>query len=83
MPNPVTGSQPAEAEKPLVLHPGLFPVVISWRTPGWAYKVGLTKPTVDLPAAIRSSLMRLRIAAKTGAAAEVPPISVGAPVALC
>ena len=42
-------------------------------------KVGLTNPIVDLPAAILSSLIRLRIAAKVGAAAEVPPISVGAP----
>jgi hypothetical protein len=45
----------------------------------WHTKVGFTNPTVDFPAAIRSSLMRLRIAAKTGAAAEVPPIKVGRP----
>lgn len=67
-------------EKPLVLHPGLFPVVMSWKAPGLAYKVGLTKPTVLLPALRRSSLIRVKMAAKTGAAADVPPIRVGAPL---
>ena len=43
-------------------------------------KVGLTKPTVLFFAAIRSSLIRFRIAAKTGADAEVPPMRVGAPL---
>lgn len=78
----MTGSHPSEAENPSVLQPGLSPEVMSWRTPGLAYNVGLTKPTVDFPAAIRSSLMRLRIAAKTGAEADVPPISVGRPFSL-
>lgn len=41
--------------------------------------VGLTKPTVDFPAAIRSSLIKLRIEAKIGEDAEVPPMRVGAP----
>lgn len=31
VPRPVTGSQPAFAGNPLVLHPGLLPVVISLR----------------------------------------------------
>jgi hypothetical protein len=78
----VTGSHPSDAENPLVLQPGLSPEVMSWRTPGLAYNVGLTNPTVDFPAAIRSSLIRLRIAAKTGAAADVPPISVGRPISI-
>ena len=42
--------------------------------------MGLTKPMVDLPAAIRSSLMRLRIAAKVGVEADVPPMRVATPM---
>lgn len=34
---------------------------------GFAYRAWLTKPTVPLPAARRSSLMRLRMEAKIGA----------------
>ena len=42
-------------------------------------RVGFTNPTVDNPFASLSSLIRVRIAAKAGAEAEVPPINVGDP----
>jgi hypothetical protein len=34
-PRPATGSQPLLAGNPLVLQPGLLPVVISFNAPGW------------------------------------------------
>ena len=79
VPRPVRGSQPVVAKKPEVPQPELLPTVISWKLPGWAYSVGLTKPTVFLPALILSSLILVRIDAKTGVAAEVPPIKVSSP----
>lgn len=33
-PSPVTGSQPVPAEKPLVLHPGFVPLVMSFNAEG-------------------------------------------------
>ena len=43
-------------------------------------KVGFTNPTVVFPTASRSSLIRFKTEAKTGDAADVPPMSVGAPI---
>jgi hypothetical protein len=76
VPRPVTGSHPFAAENPVALQPGFVPFVISWRICGFAYKDGFTNPTVDLLTARRSSLMRLRIDAKTGADADVPPTGI-------
>lgn len=73
MPRPVTGSQPAAVEKPSELQPGFVPVVMSLRICGFAYSAGLTNPTGDLLTARRSSFMRFKIEAKTGADADVPP----------
>ena len=42
--------------------------------------VGLTKPTVDIPFEILTSLTRVRREAKVGLEADVPPIKVGAPM---
>lgn len=41
--------------------------------------VGLTKPTVDIPFKILTSLTRVSREAKVGLEADVPPIKVGAP----
>lgn len=72
VPNPVTGSQPVVAVNPGVPHPWLPPLVISFRVHGFAYSVGLMKPTLPLPIAKRASLIRVIIEPTTGAEAEVP-----------
>lgn len=65
-PSPVTGSHPSLASNPSVAHPGFRPCRMSLRTPGLAYKTGLTKPTGDFPACRRFSFMRVSMEAKTG-----------------
>jgi hypothetical protein len=72
VPSPVTGSQPATAEKPSVPHPGFEPLLISFKALGFAYKTGFMKPTGPLPFFIRSWLMRVMIEPNVGAEAEVP-----------
>lgn len=79
VPNPVTGSHPFTAVKPLVPHPGLVPFTISFKISGCAYNAGFTNPTVLFPFAMRSSFMRLMIAPKIGALAEVPPAAPSLP----
>ena len=79
IPKPLTGSQPGTAENPTVPHPGLVPFVMSFKAHGFAYNVGLTKPTGFLPTARRSSLIRLMIEANIGVLAEVPPSKVKLP----
>lgn len=72
VPSPVTGSQPVVAVNPGVPHPWLPPLVISFSVHGFAYSVGLMKPTLPLPTAKRASLIRVMIEPTTGAEAEVP-----------
>lgn len=71
-PRPVTGSHPALAENPLVLHPGFVPLVISVKALGLAYRKGLMNPRGLFPAAMRSSLMSDTRLAEMGVAQEVP-----------
>jgi hypothetical protein len=81
VPNPVTGSQPGAVEKPLVPQPELVPSVMSLKASGFWYKIGFKNPRgPDLPAAIRSSMIRLIMEAKMGAEAEVPPLRVLSPL---
>lgn len=69
----LTGSQPVVAEKPFVLQPGLSPLVISLRAPGFAYNQGLSQPSRLLPALKSSSFRRETMLAKMGLAQLVPP----------
>lgn len=66
---PVSGSQPGAASKPAVPQPGFLPLLMSFMTFGFAYSVGLRNPTGLLPASRRFSLIRVIMAAKTGAEA--------------
>lgn len=62
------------------LQPTLPPLVISLSAPlPRKYRRGLTKPRDGLPALKRASFRRPRMAATTGAAAEVPPDGVSSP----
>ena len=73
VPRPVTGSQPATAGNPFVLHPGLSPVVTSFNADAPVeYKNGLRKPSGDLPAAINWSFNSAMTLAKIGLAQLVP-----------
>jgi hypothetical protein len=49
VPSPVIGSHPSTASNPALSHPGLVPFVMSIRTCGFAYNVGLMKPTGLFP----------------------------------
>lgn len=74
VPRPVTGSQPFTAGNPLVLHPGLLPVVtsVSAAAPVAEYKNGLRNPSGALPAAIRRSFRSEITDAKIGLEQLVP-----------
>ena len=67
---------PVVAGKPLVLQPGLSPVVMSLRAEAPVeYKKGLRNPRGDLPAATSRSLIRAMTLAKIGLAQLVPATS--------
>ena len=73
VPRPVTGSQPVVAGNPVVLHPGLSPVVTSFNADAPVeYKNGLRKPRGDLPAAISRSFSSAMTLAKIGLEQLVP-----------
>lgn len=72
VPNPVTGSHPLTASKPLVKHPGFLPPTTSSRTSGCRYKTSFTNPTGLLPTCLRLELMRVMIEAHRGVLTEVP-----------
>ena len=69
----VPGSQPMVALKPSVPHPGLLPIVISFK-PAYpvSYNHGFKKPREGFPALIRASLSMETKEAKVGEAQDVP-----------
>lgn len=65
----LTGSQPAAAGNPWVLHPGLLPVVTSVNAPPAAagpYKKGFKNPNGGFPSASNLSFTSVIVAAKIG-----------------
>ena len=60
----MTGSQPTAASNPLVLHPGLLPLVMSFKLAGLEYNNGFKNPRGGLPALLRASFKRETTEAK-------------------
>jgi len=71
-----TQSYPFEAGNPWKSQPSFVPLRISFMANAFLYSTGLMNPTVGLPAASLSSLMRVIIAPQSGVAADVPDSTV-------
>ncbi len=67
----MTGSDPATAVKPAVPHPRFPPNVMLFRMVGFAYSVGMGKPTDVFPGLARCSVMSVMVLPKVGDEAEV------------